>query len=257
VKILITNDDGINSPCLPVLKEAIHQKGWEATIVAPKTEQSGVGHSITIFNNITIEEVFHEKDSFGYALHGTPADCVKFAVNELYSTYPDAVISGINRGFNVGTNVLYSGTVSAAIEASLLNIPALAVSTAPDFANVDLKELSNLTLSLLQWRLENNVPPPVTFNVNIPALERKYLKGIQFTRQGKLFYKDHYKILEKDKSKTTFVNAGTAIHDPENHLETDSFALNAGYISITPLQFDLTAYAFLKEMPPTPPSITH
>lgn len=249
MRVLITNDDGIESPSLTSLKKAIVKKGWEAIIVAPKTEQSGVGHSITIFNNIVIEEVCHDERSYGYALHGTPADCVKFAVNELFSEYPDAVISGINKGFNVGTNVLYSGTVSASIEASLLNIPALAVSTGPDFSQVDLDKLSAISIDILQWRLDQHVPARIVLNVNIPIMDTGKIRGIQFTRQGKLFYRDSYQLLEKNELKTVFVNSGTAIHDPEEQLETDSFALKSGYISITPLHFDLTAYEFLKNLP--------
>lgn len=248
MNILLTNDDGIHSPAMKELYEACLRRGWNPVIVAPSEEKSGAGHSITIFQKLTVEEIYQEEEFFGYAFSGTPADCVKFAINEICSEYPDIVISGINRGFNLGCNILYSGTVSAAMEASFMNIPAIASSTGHDFSIVDLKELCEQTLDLAAWRIEKNVPARFMLNMNIPDIPSKEIKGLKYTRQGKLYYEDSFTFIETVENKKVVANEGSSIQDPEKSLETDSFAVKSGYISVTPLHFDLTAYESLENL---------
>ncbi len=247
MKILLTNDDGVNSLSLKILKEILEKAGWDVTVVAPIQEESGAGHRITIFRHLQLKEIYNDGKFFGYALSGSPADCVKFAVNEIFSKEPDIVISGINRGYNLGTNILYSGTVAAAIEASFMNIPAIAVSSCFDLKEMDIKGISEFIVKCVKWRLNSKIPNDTVLNINIPAGNIKNVKGIKITRQGKLYYQDYFKIEEKTNQKLV-INVGDKIKDPENDLKTDSFALKSGYISITPLHFDLTDYETVKKL---------
>ena len=243
MKILITNDDGIYADGLCGLYFALKEE-HEVYIVAPEVERSAVGHAITIHYPLRVREVRRGKFFWGYAVSGTPADCVKLAIYELIGPV-DLVISGINRGPNVGINVLYSGTVSAATEAKILGYNGIAVSI-DAYENIDycfasyfiarfIKELDKLPLDL-----------PFCLNINIPHLNPHQIKGIKFVRQSTARLKEFFE-KRLDLHGKIYYWQGAEEHT-ETDEETDVVALKKGYITITPIQFDLTSYKDLNRL---------
>ncbi|NOX17193.1 MAG: 5'/3'-nucleotidase SurE, partial [Chlorobi bacterium] len=183
LKILITNDDGINARGIHELAKSLSKIG-EITVIAPLTEQSAVGHAITMKYPLRITKHFDNGDFFGYAVDGTPADCVKIGINNILQCKPDLVVSGVNHGSNTAVNILYSGTVSAAREAAIMDIPALAVSVTshhPNHFDVAADYAAELALMIL----ENKIPAGALLNLNVPDLPREKIKGVKLTKQGK------------------------------------------------------------------------
>ncbi|MDD3473756.1 MAG: 5'/3'-nucleotidase SurE, partial [Syntrophaceae bacterium] len=180
--ILLTNDDGIHAEGLRQLRTAAERVG-DTFIVAPITEQSAVGHSITLYDPIRVHEVRKDGAFYGYGVGGTPADSVKLAMHCLLPRRPDLVISGINNGANLGINVLYSGTVSAATEAAILGAPSMAVSIGQK-KTPPFEYAAPHIVSIASWILRNGLPPGVTLNVNIPPLKPEKIKGVKRTRQA-------------------------------------------------------------------------
>ncbi|MCE5336217.1 MAG: 5'/3'-nucleotidase SurE [Desulfobacteraceae bacterium] len=245
MRILLTNDDGIFAKGIETLHAAL-AGSHEVTVIAPETEQSAVGHAITWLNPLRVNAVNRNGHFFGYALTGTPADCVKIAVTELMNPPPQMVVSGINLGANVGVNLIYSGTVSAATEATVLGIPAIAVSM-DAFSPTDFTAATEIVPRLVEMVAREGLPPGVCLNVNIPDLPADEVRGIKFTRQG------NRKCIEKYDRRC----------DPRNHLyywltnseirldedpEADSSVLAAGYVSVTPIHHDLTNYPMLQKL---------
>ena len=191
MKILVTNDDGINSPGLAALADALRTIG-EVTVVAPDTERSAVGHSITITHPLRVKEVRRGGDIFGYAVNGTPADCIKIALGAIMDYQTDLVVAGINQGLNTGTNIMYSGTVSGAMEGAILGLPALAVSTemnesTDNYDNIDIGAFSfsaAFTVQLAGAVMERGLPERTLLNINIPSRPKNEIRGITITRQG-------------------------------------------------------------------------
>ncbi|QJA06357.1 5'/3'-nucleotidase SurE [Thermosulfurimonas marina] len=238
MKILLTNDDGIYAEGLCALYRALSLE-HEVVIVAPEAERSAVGHAITLSDPLRVRVVRRGRDFWGYAVNGTPADCVKLAFYELVGPV-DLVVSGINRGANVGINVLYSGTVSAATEAAILGRPALAVSLAA-FSGEDYCFAAYFTALLVE-----NLPSlssPFCLNVNIPHLPAHLIKGIKVTRQGTRKLKERFEKRVDPHGNIYYWQCGEEFleEDPD----TDVVALKSGYISITPLAHDLTDYKTL------------
>jgi len=243
--ILLTNDDGIHAEGLRYLNMAARELG-DTFIVAPDAEQSAVGHSITLYDPIKAHEVVKNGESFGYGISGTPADSVKLALYALLPRQPDLVISGINNGANLGINVLYSGTVSAATEAAILGVPAMAVSLAqkknPPFAWA-LPHIETLG----RWVLENRLPRGVALNVNVPALPPDRVLGYRLTRQGLAKFKESFEEREDPRGNRYYWLSGE-IPAGEVGEEFDVTALNQGYVSVTPLFYDLTAHSHAEEL---------
>ena len=243
MKILLTNDDGIFAEGLCALYRSL-ALDHEVIVVAPEAERSAVGHAITLSDPLRVKVVRRGKDFWGYAVSGTPADCVKIAFYELVGPI-DLVVSGINRGANVGINVLYSGTVSAATEAAILGIPALAVSLAAYtnedycfaayFVSIFVEELSRLPL-----------PPSFCLNINIPHLPANRIKGVRFTRQGTRKLKERFEKRIDPHGNIYYWQCGEEFleEDPS----TDVVAIKQGFISITPLNHDLTDPLLLKTL---------
>mgnify|MGYP000191498198 CR=1 FL=1 len=249
MRVLLTNDDGIYAQGLYALYE-IFKKDHEVFIVAPENEQSAVGHAITLSYPLRVKEIYRNGIFYGYAVSGTPADAVKIAVNELISPPPDIVISGINAGPNVGINVLYSGTVSAATEAAILGISAMAISldayTRPDF-----KIAATFAYILAEKLPKLELPPGVCLNVNIPALPLEKIKGIAFTRQATVPLRDRFEKRIDPRHHVYYWEAGDGfLYQPEP--DTDIYALTQGMISITPIHHDLTNYHTLEQLRNTP-----
>ncbi len=249
--ILLTNDDGIHAQGIQILADIMLQaKDTKIYIVAPDHERSATGHAITMHRPLRAEEVkfYHNPLLRGWSVNGTPSDCVKLAIEYLLPQKPDLVISGINLGENLGTDILYSGTVSAAIEAVILGVPALAVSLVgqenPDF---------HFVAGFLQRFLKNfpayNLPEHTLLNINIPAKDRQEIAGVAVTRLGVRLYRNAFEKRIDPRGKNYYWLAGEAI-DIEDRAEgdTDVTALNNAYISITPLHFDLTNYQLIKKL---------
>ena len=214
-------------------------------VVAPETEQSAVGHAITLANPIRIRE--HVKNGMeGFAITGTPADCVKLALCELMPEPPDMVLSGINLGANVGINLLYSGTVSAATEASLYGIPALAVSL-DTFQEPDFAPAARAAARLAAQMPSLGIPPEVPLNMNVPALPSSEIKGLRFTRQSRAKLKERFIRRTDPRGHVYYWQAGESLGS-EGGPDTDYPALLAGYITVTPINTDLTQVSVLKHL---------
>jgi 5'-nucleotidase len=245
--ILLTNDDGIYAPGLYALFNALKDK-HRIDIVAPDGEVSAVGHGITLNSPLRVHEARRNGDVYGYAVSGTPADCVKMAVQELLDTKPDMVISGINAGANVGVNVLYSGTVSAATEGAFLGLRAAAVSL-DERVHPDFTTAASLLPGLVDF-MENirNWPDGVAFNINIPALLKPAIAGIAAVRQATLRFKDRYEKRIDPRGREYYWLAGEEAFCGEGAEGTDVHALKRGMVTITPIHYDLTCDRSLHEL---------
>jgi len=235
--ILLTNDDGIHAMGLCALYEAFRSAGFNVQVVAPDGERSAVGHAITLSDPIKIKKVYKSGDLFGWAINGTPADCVKLGVNALLDKRPDVVVSGINRGANTGINVLYSGTVSAATEASILGIPSVAVSL-DSYQDYDYC-FSAYFVSALLRKIKNKNQHCFSLNINIPALPANQIKGIKVTRQCIKPFKEKFEKRVDPRGNIYYWQCSSQI-DWTKHKGTDIYWLKKGFITVTPLKFDLT-----------------
>lgn len=244
-RILISNDDGIHAPGLRALYDALQPLG-DLIVVAPETEQSAVGHAITISDPIRIRKMRSESGFEGYAVAGTPADCVKLAVSVLLPQPPDLIVSGINLGPNVGISVIYSGTVSAATEGTILGIPSLAVSLAsfnepcwPTAARVARRAAENV--------LRHGLPADTLLNVNVPNVPLDRLKGVAVTRMGRSRFREIFHPRTTPRGDTYYWLDGVLQMIGDTR-ETDVQAVEDGYVSLTPIWFDLTHHAVLGQM---------
>ncbi len=244
-RILLTNDDGIHAPGLMALHAALCA-AYPVCVVAPEVEMSAVGHAITLSSPLRVREVHKGGDLYGYAVNGTPADCVKIAMQELFADPPEMVLSGINLGANIGVNVLYSGTVSAATEAAFLGVPAAAVSLNtrkdPDFGFA-----ARFAVELAGYMQRTRLPAGVALNVNIPALPPEQIQGIALTRQGTARFEERFERRTDPRGNLYYWLAGETFVD--NGLPgTDARALREKRISITPIHYDLTSEKALAEL---------
>ncbi|PKN75298.1 MAG: 5'/3'-nucleotidase SurE [Deltaproteobacteria bacterium HGW-Deltaproteobacteria-10] len=245
MRILLTNDDGIYAKGLSTLYEEISQEA-DCLIVAPEIEQSAVGHAITISRPLMVRRAMKNNNFLGYAVLGTPADCVKIGIRELSDKPVDLVISGINRGANVGINVLYSGTVSAATEAVIMGIPALAVSL-DTRKDADYTFAAQFIRKMVRELTGNSALSNTAVNVNIPALSREKIKGVRVVRQGKGNIIEHFEKRIDPRENIYYWISGESQSDKEEQ-DTDISALAAGFITITPIQCDLTRHDMLGEL---------
>ncbi|MEW6218284.1 MAG: 5'/3'-nucleotidase SurE [Thermodesulfobacteriota bacterium] len=241
MQILITNDDGIHAPGLVALWTALAPR-HQVRVVAPDSEQSAVGHAISLHTPLRVRRLPGDAGDPWLAVSGTPADCVKIAVAELLERPPDLVVSGVNRGPNVGINLLYSGTVSAATEAGILGIPALAVSL-DTYEDVDFSLAAQVAARLVDWGGWRAGPGPAILNVNVPALPREAIRGLRWARQALGAPRERYERRQDPRANTYYWLAGEA--PPPAEAVSDRAALAAGYITLTPLRYDLTDEAAL------------
>lgn len=245
--ILVTNDDGITAPGIIALIEVMETLG-DVVVVAPDSPQSGMGHAITINSTLHLEKISKEGDKTAqYSCSGTPADCVKIAVNEILDRTPDLCVSGINHGSNSSINVIYSGTMSAAIEAGIKGIPAIGFSLLDYSYNANFDNAKKYVKQIATNALKEGIANGVVLNVNIPNLKEVDIKGIKICRQAKASWKETF-----DKRKTPFDKdyywlTGT-FDNEDNGTDTDEYALANGHVSIVPVQFDLTAHHYLQQL---------
>jgi 5'-nucleotidase len=242
--ILVTNDDGIYAPGLAALYQELRQLG-EVMVVAPESEQSAVGHAISLSTPLRVKQAPLAGGGWGWAVSGTPADCVKIALAELLDKTPDLVVSGINLGPNVGINVLYSGTVSAATEAAILGVKQAVAVSLNAYKDADFPTAARLTGQLLARLQEQPLAESICLNVNLPNLPESAIKGVRLTRQDTGPLVEHFDCRIDPRERLYYwladINNRRDL-DPD----TDYGALQAGYISITPLHHDLTHYPSLK-----------
>ncbi len=247
MKILLTNDDGIYSLGLCALYEAFTQDGHEVAVVAPESEKSAVGHAITLADPIRVKRITRAGETFGWAINGTPADCVKLGINALLKEKPDMIISGINLGANAGINILYSGTVSAATEAAIMGIKAIAVSI-DTFTDPQFCTAAFYVKDLATWFLTEN-SDCLAINVNVPSLPANKIAGIKVTVQNTQCFMERFEKRKDPRGNIYFWQCTSAIHQIEEE-DSDLAWLQKGYITITPLKFDLTHKRCLNKIRP-------
>lgn len=248
MRLLICNDDGIHAPGIQALYDAVHDLG-ETHVVAPAAEQSAVGHAITISNPIKCRRLDRDGAFFGHAVGGTPADCVKLAVSGLLEHRPDLLISGINLGPNVGISVIYSGTVSAATEGTILGIPSMAVSI-NTFTDPIWDTPARVARDLAQKVLQRGLPPETLLNVNVPNLPFDQIKGYRVTRMGRSRYNEIFHRRTDPRGNVYYWMDGEIelLGDGQG---TDIRAVEDGFVSLTPIWFDLTHQAVLGDFQKT------
>ncbi|MFM7544845.1 MAG: 5'/3'-nucleotidase SurE [Ignavibacteria bacterium] len=239
MNILVTNDDGIDSPGILALAQAMKEIG-NVTVIAPDRQQSAVGHALTVSAPLRAVPFQRNGDMFGFAVNGTPADCVKLGVSTLLAIKPDLVVSGINHGANTAVNVMYSGTVSAATEAIMIGIPALAVSLtsfSPDAEmSVAADYAKRVAGSMLEWGLQKDT----ILNMNVPAISREEVKGMRITRLSNSYWDDSYDSRKDPMGREYHWIVGTYRVPEEADIETDDGAVRNGWVSLTPVHYDLT-----------------
>jgi len=245
MNILLTNDDGIYSEGIRALYVSLSKIG-NVTIVAPDTERSAVGHAITLSDPLRVKAVNRNGKFFGYATTGTPADCVKLGIRAILKVKPDIVISGINLGPNVGFSILYSGTVSGATEGAILGIPSFAISLAT-FEKPDYAYAAAFAKKLAQLLRQKGLPKGTLLNVNVPAVNRKNIKGVKIVRQTKVAIKERFD-KRVDPRKHIYYWLTGEIIESDGQKDADIEAIRHNYVSITPISCDMTNYAFMDEL---------
>jgi 5'-nucleotidase len=245
MRILLTNDDGFYAPGLRALRAEL-QKIGSVRVVAPATEQSASGHSVTLLNPLLVNEVFEEDGTtpIGWAVEGRPADCVKLALLELLPEPPDLIVSGLNAGSNAGINVLYSGTVAAAVEGAFYRITAIACSLEYDQKIYDFPKAARYARQVVEQILGQRPTPGELFNVNIPVLEHGPIRGVRVLPQNATPYQEKFDRRVNPRGRTYFWTTPDFLC-PDPHPNTDVTALAEQYITVTPLKFDLTDHARL------------
>lgn len=245
--ILVTNDDGITSPGIRCLIQIMNEIG-EVVVVAPNSPQSGMGHAVTLDATLQCEPIHIDSGiQKEYSCSGTPADCVKIAKHEVLNRIPDLCVSGINHGSNASINVIYSGTMSAAIEAGIEGIPAIGFSLLDYSWEADFDQARDFIKKIALNVLESGLPKGVVLNVNIPKLKKEEIKGIKICRQAKARWLEEFDRRESPQGRVYYWMTGKFINE-ETGEDTDLWALDNGYISVVPIQFDLTAYHAIQEL---------
>ena len=247
--ILVTNDDGITAPGLRTLVRCMKELG-EVVVVAPDSPQSGMGHAITLDNTLYSKRVVVDPEGGApreYSCSGTPADCVKLALQELLDRRPDICVSGINHGSNSSINVIYSGTMSAAIEAGIEGIPAIGFSLCDYSWEADFSPAEEGVKKIVAEALENGIPKGVVLNVNIPKADKAGLKGIKVCRQARANGKEKFDKRTNPSGKDYYWLTGE-FQLLDKGEDTDEWALSNGYISVVPTQFDLTAHFAIQDI---------
>lgn len=247
--ILVTNDDGITAPGLRMLV-SIMKKIGDVVVVAPDSPQSGMGHAITLDSTLYSKKMQVDLNTAGiteYSCSGTPADCVKLALQELLPKKPDICVSGINHGSNSSINVIYSGTMSAAIEAGIEEVPAIGFSLCDYSWEADFSPAKDFILTIVKQALKNGIPKGTVLNVNIPKLKKSKLKGIKICRQAKANWKEKFDKRTNPSGKDYYWLTGEFVVLDKGE-DTDEWALANGYISVVPTHFDLTAHHVIQEL---------
>lgn len=242
--ILVTNDDGIFAKGIKTLVEEMSALG-EVWVIAPDAPQSGMGHAVTIRNILRVEEVEYEVPGVrAFACSGTPVDCVKIAIYHVLDRRPDLLVSGINHGANSSINVIYSGTMSAAVEGSVEGIPSIGYSLLDLSATADFDPCRPFVRRIAENTLRSGLPKGTCLNVNIPKQPLAELKGVKICRQANGYWSDAFDKRQDPSGGTYFWMAGKFIN-PDKGEDTDEWALHHGYVSVVPTQCDLTNHQMI------------
>lgn len=246
--ILVTNDDGITAPGIRALIEVMNLIG-DVCVVAPDSPQSGMGHAITVSDTLYCDKVIIDKNApqTEYSCSGTPVDCIKLAVNEILKRKPDLCVSGINHGSNSSINVIYSGTMSAAVEAGTMGIPSIGFSLLDYSLNANFDPVKDLVKHLALECLKNKLPLGVVLNVNFPKLTKDAMKGLKVCRQANAYWKENFDKRTNPLGRDYYWLTGEFINEDKGE-DTDEWALKNGFASVVPVQFDLTAHHAIKDI---------
>ncbi|WP_024772415.1 5'/3'-nucleotidase SurE [Aquimarina macrocephali] len=246
--ILVTNDDGVTAPGIRALIDVMNEIG-DVVVVAPDSPQSGMGHAITINSTLYCDPVVINKNApqKEYSCSGTPVDCVKMASREILDRKPDLCVSGINHGSNSAINVIYSGTMSAAVEAGIEGIPAIGFSLLDYSMDANFEPSKKYVKIIVENVLKNGLPKGVVLNVNIPKLTEEDIKGVKICRQANAHWVEEFDKRINPMGREYYWLSGEFINEDKGE-DTDEWALHHGYISIVPTQFDLTAHHFIQEL---------
>lgn len=244
--ITVTNDDGYDAPGILALAQAMQTIG-EVQVAAPGTNQSASGHKKTLFQDIDYDITAIGDDIPTLAVYGSPADCIGVAILGLIDDKPDIVVSGINRGENMAQDLTYSGTVTAALEAAIHGVPAVAISLANRTANhiEQYQVAAQITIPIVQKVLQQGLPPFTILSVNVPDVDKiEDIKGLRLTRQGVRVYRD---VLTRTGNRIVRVEGDPPAGNIDE-MGTDLWAVNQGYVSITPVHLDMTAHQFMADL---------
>lgn len=244
--ILVTNDDGVMAPGIRHLVKYMMELG-EVVVVAPDKPQSGMGHAVTITNPLRLEKITVDGGHAEYSCSGTPVDCVKLAVTQVLKRKPDLLVSGINHGSNSSISVIYSGTMSAAIEGAMEGIPSVGFSLLDYRFDADFTQAKKHILRVASNVLEHGLPEGICLNVNIPAVKEKEIKGIKVCRQARGNWNEDFDYRKDPRGKDYYWLTGEFVLY-ENSNETDEWALSNNYVSVVPVQFDFTAHDLIPEI---------
>lgn len=245
--ILVTNDDGITAPGIRALIDVMKDLG-DVLVVAPDSPQSATGHAITINNTLYLNKVSTDGAAITeYSCSGTPVDSVKFAVVEILKKKPDLLVSGINHGSNSSINVIYSGTMSAAVEGGIEGIPSIGFSLLDYDWNADFEQVKPLVKKIAAEVLEKGMPDGTVLNVNFPKLKAKDIKGIKICRQAKAIWQEKFDKRSTPQGKDYYWLTGEFVN-LEHGEDTDEWALKNGYVSVVPVQFDMTAHHAIPQL---------
>jgi 5'-nucleotidase len=245
--ILVTNDDGIFSPGIRFLSQVAAKFG-KIAVVAPDKPQSGMGHAITINSTLRIQKTNFHGAEIEYSCTGTPVDCVKMAINHILKRKPNLILSGVNHGSNSSINVIYSGTMSAAIEGSLEGTPSIGFSLCDYSMEADFTAAEKFVAGIIQHSLQHPMPKGVCLNVNIPRLKADDFKGVKVVRQARANWVERFDERKDPYGNNYYWLTGEFVNFEPEALDTDEWALANGYISIVPTQSDLTAHHALNQL---------
>lgn len=247
--IFITNDDGVQSKGLAAIVEVASRFG-RVIVVAPKSPQSGMSHAITMGSPLFLKKVKQSTDIDIYSFSGTPVDCVKIAFDSLMldGEQPSLILSGINHGSNSAINILYSGTMGAAIEASFYDIPSVGLSLLDHDEDADFEASKVIAERIISKILSSKQPKPMCLNVNIPMLPIEQIKGIKICRQNRGYWREEFQRCTNPRGEEYYWLTGVFKNTEPEATDTDEWALNNGYVSMVPVQVDLTNYAQAEEL---------
>tara|TARA_B100001564_G_scaffold343222_1_gene339588 strand:+ start:1691 stop:2443 length:753 start_codon:yes stop_codon:yes gene_type:complete len=245
LNILITNDDGIFSPGIYALWEVAQEFG-SVCVVAPNSQKSAAGHSITISRPLFADKIKRRNGFKGTSVTGTPADCVKFGIKKIIGNNPDLILSGINLGSNLGSNIIYSGTVAAAVEGAMQNIPSIAFSLdSSDPVSFDNSKI--IVRQIIKLAIENNIAKNFIWNVNIPNCGIDQFKGIKVASQGNQYFNDDFDTKLDPKGNEYYWMVGNMV-DCDNTFDSDSYVVKNDYASISPIGFNLSSSKEIEEI---------
>lgn len=239
--IFITNDDGFDAKGLNELIETVRPMG-RILVVAPEHSQSGMSHAITMNSPLFLRKIRDEEDLTVYACSGTPVDCVKMAFDSIMEETPDLALSGINHGSNSAVSVIYSGTMGAAIESSFYNIPSIGFSLLDHRPDADFSAATRYAARIIERVMNEEIELPLCLNVNIPDLPAEEIRGIRICRQNKGYWREEFERREDPRGRDYYWLKGIFQNQETDAVDTDEYSLDNGYVSVVPIQIDMTDY---------------